>query len=408
VTARTISAEERRARLATRHRLAPSARVDDDPSAIARDVVVLHATDPATVVMSVLARMATPDPGAVERALYEDRTLVRMLGMRRTLFSVPVELAPVVHSSSTLAVAADERRKLEVLLEQAEVASPAGPWLRRVERKVMAVLEELGEAEARDLTARVPDLARKVVVGAGTKYEQAVNLTSRVLVVMGADGVVVRGRPKGRWTSSQHQWSPIDRWLGGPLAALDPGEAKVALARRWLERFGPGTVADLKWWTGWTLGATRAAVAALDTEPVDLDGEEGLVLAGDGEPTPTPEPWAALLPGLDATVMGWTGRRWYLPEAYGAQVNDGRGNIGPTVWVDGRVVGGWAQRKDGEVVVQLLEDVGRERTGLVGHAVRQLQQALGDLRVTPRFPAPLDKQLVAQPAPKMTAVWRDD
>jgi hypothetical protein len=408
VTARPISVDERRARLAVRHRLVPAARPDDDAAAIARDVVVLHATDPATVVLSVLARMSEPDAGAVERALYDDRTLVRMLGMRRTLFTTPVELAPVIHSSSTLAVAADERRKLEVLLEQAEVASPAGPWLRRLERKVLAVLEELGEAEARDLTARVPDLGKKIVVAPGSRNEATVNLTSRVLVVMGADGLIVRGRPRGRWTSSQHQWSPMDRWLGGPLPALDPAEAKVALARRWLERFGPGTVGDLKWWTGWTLGATRAALAALDTEPVDLDGEEGLVLAGDAEPTPAPEPWAALLPGLDPTAMGWTARAWYLPDAYRPHVMDRSGNIGPTVWVDGRVVGGWAQRKDGEVVVQLLEDVGRERTVLVGHAVRRLQQALGDLRVTPRFPAPLDKQLVAEPARKMTAVWRDD
>jgi hypothetical protein len=408
VTPRPIDADERRARVAVRHRLAPSARTDDDPTAIARDLVVLHASDPATVVLSALARMAEPDAAAVERALYEDRTLVRMLGMRRTLFTVPVELAPIVHSSSTLAVAADERRKLEILLEQAQVASPPGPWLRRLEHKVLAVLEELGEAEARDLTARVPDLGKKVVIGPGSRNEATVNLTSRVLVVMGADGLVVRGRPRGRWTSSQHQWSPTDRWLGGPLAALDPAEAKVALARRWLERFGPGTIADLKWWTGWTLGATRAAVAALDTEPVALDGEDGVVLAGDAEPTPPPEPWAALLPGLDPTAMGWASRPWYLPDAHKPLVVDRNGNIGPTVWVDGRVVGGWAQRKDGEVVVQLLEDVGRERTVLVGQAVRRLQQALGDLRVTPRFPAPLDKQLVAEPAKKMTAVWRDD
>jgi hypothetical protein len=122
---------------------------------------------------------------------------------------------------------------------------------------------------------------------------------------------------------------------------------------------------------------------------------------------PLDEPWAALLPGLDATAMGWIGRSWYLPEAYRSKVMDGNGNIGPTVWVDGHVVGGWAQRKDGEVVVQLLEDVGREREQLVGRAVRSLQGSLGDLRVTPRFPTPLDKQLVADPV-KITAFWRND
>ncbi len=406
VTARTIGTEERRARLAVRHRLAPSARVDDDVAAIAADLVVLHATDPATVVISALVRMGHPDAAAVERALYDDRSLVRMLGMRRTLFTTPVDLAPVIHASSTIAVAADERRKLERLIEDAELASPAGPWLRRLEHKTLAALAELGEGEARELTAKVKELGRKVVVAPGTRNAATVNLTSRVLLLLGADGKVVRGRPRGRWTSSQHVWAPLDRWLGAPMAELDPVEAKVTLARRWLERFGPGTVGDLKWWTGWTLGATRAAVAALDTVAVDLDGEEGLVLAGDDARVTAPEPWAALLPGLDPTAMGWSARDWYLPQAYRPSVMDRNGNIGPTVWVDGRVVGGWGMRKDGEIAVQLLEDVGRDRERLVGTAVRDLQRALGDIRVTPRFPAPLDRQLVADPTP-ITAFWRE-
>ncbi|HEX6390519.1 MAG TPA: M48 family metalloprotease, partial [Solirubrobacteraceae bacterium] len=37
---------------------------------------------------------------------------------------------------------------------------------------------------------------------------------------------------------------------------------------------------------------------------------------------------------------------------------DRSGNIGPTVWCDGRIVGGWAQRTDGEIALALLEDVG--------------------------------------------------
>jgi hypothetical protein len=401
-----ISVDERRARLAVRHRLVPSARTDDDVTAIAHDLVVAHATDPATMVLSLALRMANADPAAVERALYDDRTLVRMLGMRRTLFAVPVDLAPVVHASSTVAVAADERRKLEVLLEQAEIAPSPGPWLRRLEHKVLGVLEQLGEAEARELTGKVPDLGRKVVVGPGSRNEATVNLTSRVLVLLGADGKVVRGRPKGRWSSSQHRWAPYDRWTGAPMPELDGTEAKATLARRWLERFGPGTVADLKWWTGWTLGATRAAVAACDVVEVDLDGVPGIALPDDLEPTADPGPWVALLPGLDATARGWSERAWYLSDEQRRYVMDRNGNIGPTVWADGRVVGGWAQRKDGEVDVRLLEDIGRERTRLLAAEVARLQAALGDVRVTPRFPTPLDKELVAEPV-KVTAFWRE-
>jgi hypothetical protein len=389
-----ISIEERRARLAVRHRLAPSARTDDDLVAVARSVVVLHATDPASVVLSALARMRTPDPGKVEHALYEDRHLVRMMAMRRTLFTCATEDAALLQRSSSDAVAASERKRLIAFLEQSGVTDDAARWLDGVEARTMAAITDGGEVAATELTKLVPELAIQIPVNQGKRYAGTVGVSSRVLNLMAMEGLLVRARPKGRWTSSQHRWAALHPWLGPPLAEIPTAEAQVELARRWLERFGPGTIADLKWWTGWTMGATRAAVAALDTEEVDLDGTPGVVLAGDVEPTPPPEPWVALLPALDPTTMGWQERAWYLGD-HKAQVFDTNGNAGPTVWMDGRIVGGWAQRKTGEVVVHLLDDVPRGRAKEVDRAAADLQELLGEMRVVPRFPTPLVKTLSA-------------
>jgi ABC-type Co2+ transport system permease subunit len=63
--------------------------------------VALHATDPASVYLASFARMRSPQVATIQRGLYEDRTVVRMLGMRRTLFVVPVDLLPVVQGSCT-------------------------------------------------------------------------------------------------------------------------------------------------------------------------------------------------------------------------------------------------------------------------------------------------------------------
>ena len=54
-------------------------------------------------------------------------------------------------------------------------------------------------------------------------------------------------------------------------------------------------------------------------------------------------PWVALLPGLDSTVMGWKERAWFLGGHQHA-LFDVNGNAGPTVWCNGRIVGGWAHR----------------------------------------------------------------
>ena len=59
--------------------------------------------------------------------------------------------------------------------------------------------------------------------------------------------------------------------------------------------------------------------------------------------------------------MGWKQRAWYLDPEVGAAVFDRNGNGGPTVWVDGRIVGGWVQRRDGTIAVRLLTDVGAEQ-----------------------------------------------
>jgi hypothetical protein len=135
-------------------------------------------------------------------------------------------------------------------------------------------------------------------------------------------------------------------------------------------------------------------LAEVATVEVDLDGTTGLLLADDLEPVRSAEPWAALLPALDPTVMGWSGRGWYLGE-HGPALFDRSGNPGPTVWWEGRIVGGWTQRKDGEIAFRLLEDAGTAAVAAVEAAAEQLGGWLGTVRVTPRFRTPLERELSA-------------
>ena len=124
------------------------------------------------------------------------------------------------------------------------------------------------------------------------------------------------------------------------------------------------------------------------------DGRTGFVLPDDVRATPEPEPWVALLPALDTTTMAWVERDFYLG-GHARQLFDTNGNAGPTVWVDGRVVGLWAQRSTGEVVHRLLEDVGRERRRELDAETAALTEWLGSDRVFPRFPNRLFQELAA-------------
>ena len=179
------------------------------------------------------------------------------------------------------------------------------------------------------------------------------------------------------------------------MPELDRIEAQAELVRRWLTSFGPGTFPDLKWWTGWTVRDTRAALERVGAVEVELDDGTGLVLPGDDGPVDAPAEWVALLPGLDPTSMGWKDRAWYFGD-HTPQLFDSNGNAGPTVWWNGRVIGGWGQRKpDGEVRYRLLERVPAHVAGLIDEEAADLQDWLGDVCVTPRFGTPLDKELRA-------------
>jgi hypothetical protein len=388
-----MTVDERRARLAVRHRLAATARTDD-PVAIAEGVVALHATDPATVFLSTAARMAHPGVKPLERALYDDRRLVRTLCMRRTMFVLPVPMVPVVQAACTDALVPAQRKRTLDMLVEGGVADPAA-HLRALEEATVAAIEAAGEATGAELSKLVPGLRQQLLVGVGTKWEGTVGMTTRVLFLLSCEQRVVRGRPKGGWTSSQYRWSPMSSWLPSPGPPPTADEARVELSRRWLRAFGPATVADLKWWSGLTLGQVRKALTALELAEVDLDGVPGIVLADDVEPTPVPAPWIAFLPALDPTTMGWQQRAWYLGD-YAKALFDTNGNAGPTVWCDGRIIGGWAQRKDtGEVVCRLLEDAGADVAAAVEAEAARLTEWLGAVRVTPRFPTPLQRMLSA-------------
>lgn len=391
---RTISAEERRARLARRHFLAPAVKAGD-PVELAGAMAGLHATDPATVYLGARARLREPAAAEVDRALYEDRELLRMIGMRRTMFVFPLELAAVVRAACTEAIAVAQRRRYAKLIEEGGIAAHGEAWLDEACAAAFEALEARGVAYAKDLSADVPLLREKVHFGEGKKWAGSTSMTTWVLFLLAAEGRIVRGRPRGAWTSSQWSWVPTDSWLAEPLPRLDPEAARADLAARWLQAFGPATVTDLKWWTGWNLKQTRAALDAVGAVEVDLDGVPGFVAPRDEEPEPEAEAWAAFLPALDTTVMGWKERAWYLGE-HGPALFDTAGNAGPTVWWNGRIVGGWAVRKEGsEIVFRLLEDVGRDAAAAIDAEVERLDAWLGETSVLPRFATPLARELAS-------------
>ena len=154
----------------------------------------MHSTDPSSVYLTLLARMTGGGIADVERALYEDRTLIRLLGMRRTVFVATLDIAPVIQAACSRAVAANERRKLLSWLAESGVGDDVEGWLAEAEQAALAALAARGEATAAELASDDPRLRVQITLARGTKYEGRQNVSSRILLVLAAQGQVVRGR----------------------------------------------------------------------------------------------------------------------------------------------------------------------------------------------------------------------
>ena len=386
-----VSVDERRARLARRHHLAAEARAGEVAEA-ARSLVCLHATTPSTVYLSAWARVDGFTVAAMDKALYSDRTLVKHLAMRRTLFVFPADCLGAVQAGVSAGVADAEARRLVREVEKGGLHRDGAAWLSKAGEAVMEALADGRELTSTELRREIPLLEGTITYGQGKSWGGENPVGPRVLTVLSAQGRVVRASNDGAWTTSRPRWASMKAWTGQQLPEVDRDEGLAVLVRGWLAAFGPGTVQDIKWWLGGTVAATRRALADLGAIEVDVDGATGYVLPDDLDRTESVAPWAALLPELDPATMGWFERDWYLGE-HRPQLFDRNGNGGNTAWWEGRVVGGWDQSASGEVQVRLLEDVGREGEAALEAEAARLTEWLGGTRVTGRYPSPLTKRV---------------
>ncbi|MFV8132840.1 winged helix DNA-binding domain-containing protein [Streptomyces syringium] len=387
-----ITAAQRRARLVRCHLLAPSAR-RQTAEAVAQALIGLHATDPATVFLAAAARMHQPTAAAIERSLYDTPAgvpaLERIRCMRRTMFVVPAPLAPAIRSAT---VHDPHRHRTETLRHLRQTLGWDERRYQAVEQTALDALTARGRATAAQLATDVPALREQIITFPGKPYESRQRVSASVLGVLATEGRIRRSRPAGTWTSAQFRWAPAR-----PLPQIPAAAAKTTLARHYLKAFGPITVDDLKWWTGWNLTDTRKALAATGAQAVELDEGTGYLLPEDLDTLPeAPEPAAALLPGLDPTPMGWRHRDFYLNPGHTKALFDRNGNIGPTIWWEGRIIGAWAQHTDGHINHHLLTDPGHDARTAITTATARLAAFLDTTRVTPCYRTPLERHLATQ------------
>jgi hypothetical protein len=329
-----------------KHHLTEDSRVNDI-NQVVEDICGLHATHPMTPYLSLFIRTGDFSKEDLDEELYSRRSLAKIRYARKTMYVLPKKRVSEVFSA------------IKGMLEQR-----LGPYLeylgmtrkdfKKSAELILKILENKGMT--------VKDIKKEI--------EADFNV-SAVVNLMCDQGLLIRGNPARGWKSSLHTYYSFSEFFPDiDLGEVSEKDAKKSMVKKYLESFGPVTVTDTSWWTGFTKTEVRHFLNDFkdDITLLEISGLEGeyVLLASDMElleSTDIPEePLVKLMPLLDPYLMGYKERNRYLAQEHYTRVFDRSGNVTSTILVDGQISGIWDIEEGHEPIVKifLLEKINPE------------------------------------------------
>ena len=191
---------------------------------------------------------------------------------------------------------------------------------------------------------------------------------SAIVNLMCDQGILIRGESKYGWKSNLHTYYLFHEYFPDiDLKEFTQAAAREAIVRYYLASFGPVSIKDIVWWTGFSTVEIKKILADLqeEIEYVEISGLDGqhLILLPDKialESTVDPKKHVInFLPLLDPYLMGYKDRLRYLHPEYYDYVFDRSGNSTYCILLDGKVIGVWdlARNHESEVKIFLFRDV---------------------------------------------------
>ena len=335
----------------------------------------LHAQLMSSAELAAWARVEGLDRGEVPKALWEDRTLVKMWAMRGTLHLLP---------ASELAVWQGALRTSGRYLRPAQWQKHFGVTMEELDRLTDAVGMAL---EGRVLTRE--ELVREVERLTGSKaFGAKIGESSwgTILKPAAFAGRLCFGPSVGQ----RVRFTRPDTWLAGTVPgngrAMGAEAATVEVARRFLAAYGPAADQDLaRWWNGGGVTVAREWIGRLGSEAcaVEVDGAPAWMLSADAAEVRDQKPGRSvrLLPAFDPYVVGAS---WHaaqlLPGDLRARVYRPQGWISPVLLVNGRMEATWHHELRGskvEVVIDPFVELPKRVRKAAGEEAERLAKFLG-------------------------------
>jgi uncharacterized protein YcaQ len=330
-----------------------------DPAELVRALGGVQAQEPNAAALSVRARTAGLDRAALDRALGEERSVVRTWAMRGTIHLVASDDARWLHDLLAPLAMPGQMRALDVLgvpdadrpraVQTIRAALADGPLTRA---KLCERLERAGIDTAGQKAAHLPRLAA-------------------------LQGHVCFGPRRG----AKDTYVLTDDWLPATRRVLERDAALAELARRYVGAYGPADVRDLAAWSGLPVRDARRAFEAIGDELRETGGDLA-ILTRDAQrlldASPPDPPLVRLLPAFDTYLLGYRDRSLAVPDEHARQVWPGGGIIRPTVVANGRAVGAWRLKRGGTRVRVEIEPFDAAAAPDASAEVDDVRRFLGD------------------------------
>ena len=339
------------ARRMARHALTQPA-TDLGPAGLAGVLCGAHAQVPSAAELSIGRRIAGATRADVQRALWEERTLVKTFGPRGTIHLLPTADLPMwtgALSALPSSVPAHPEGVRFPPVQAEEVLAAIGGALVDAELTVDELTEAIADRAGPWAVERTMDAFQD-------KWPRWRQLTSTAA----HRGMLCFGRDRGRKVTytNPHRWQPGFRPADGDAALR-------TLVTRYLYTYGPATPQHFARWLGIPprYAAGLFGKLAGELERVELDGEPAWTVAGDNGTPPRPHRGIRLLPYFDAYVVAGQPRERLYPGAAATRALTPAGQAGnyPVLLVDGVVGGVWHQRRSGRKLAITVEPL-RELT----------------------------------------------
>jgi uncharacterized protein YcaQ len=313
--------------------------------AVASELCGLHAQVLTSAALTVWARVESLEHGAVQRALWQDRTLVKTWAMRGTLHLLPVSDLPFWHA----ALGTSRRYRKPGLWRR------FGLTLEELDRLTKAIGSALdGCAMTREeLAQKVGQItgsrkfAKKLVFGSWGTILKPAAMTGRLCFAPSIG-------PRVRFT---HPAS----WISALGTETDSQAATKIVTRRFLAAYGPATYEDLaRWWGGGGITTARQWIAAMGDEisAVEVDGAQAWMLAADlcEARELSPRRSVRLIPAFDQYLIGASRHAEHL--LIGAarnRVYRPQGWVSPVFLINGFMQGVWRHEIKGSQIDVVIE-----------------------------------------------------